>query len=147
MKNKEIKILKNGEISKVSLKNIDFDKLDYGNTNDIGIDSFGILQLPIFTGSWKRPKFSHNEYYLVEIINENYTKKTDYSTYSSTTHRFTIKIKQVINGREKQVGDVFWKRGKNLYPNYYEINRASQENLNNKHERSSNLKDELTSIY
>ena len=135
----KIKILKDGTLSKVSLKNVDFEKLNYGNTNDIGVDSIGILQLPIFTGSWKKPKFSHYEYYLAEIVNENYTHKTDYYSYSSTTHRFTIVVKQVISGSEKRVGNKFWKRGKNLYSNYYEIERASQENLNNKHERSYSL--------
>lgn len=130
-----IKMLKNGKISKTSLKNINFDKIDFYNTNDIGIGSVGVLRLCVFSGSFKKPKFSHYEYYLVDVINENYKQKTDYCSYVSTKHRFTLKVRQVLNGDEKRVNDTFTKRGKNLYGNYYEIKKASMESLIEKHQR------------
>ena len=135
----KIKLLKNGKLSKVSLKNIDFKNLNYYNSNDIGRGSVGILRLCIFTGSFRNAKFSHYEYYLAEVVNDNHTVKDSYTSFQSTTHRFTITIREVISGSEKKVGDKFTKRGKNLYGNYHEIERADSEELKYKHDRKTEI--------
>lgn len=134
-----IKILKNGKISKTSLKNINFENLDFSNTNDIGRGSYGILRLCIFTGSFRNAKFSHYEYYLVKVINDTYKQTTDFCTYLSTKHRFTLEVVQVISGNEKKIGDKFVKRGKNLYGNYHELIKADIEELVYKHDRKALL--------
>ena len=43
----DIKILKNGTISKTSLKKVDFENLDFDNTNDIGMNSVGVLRFSL----------------------------------------------------------------------------------------------------
>lgn len=134
-----IKILKNGTISKTSLKKVDFENLDFDNTNDIGMNSVGVLRLCIFNGSFRNARFSHYEYYLVKVTNENYTKNTDFISYTSIKHRFSLEVIQVISGTEKKVGDKFTKRGKNLYGNYHEIEHSSKEYLSLKHENRASL--------
>lgn len=134
-----IKILKNGTISKTSLKKVDFENLDFDNTNDIGMNSVGVLRLCIFNGSFRNARFSHYEYYLVKVTNENYTKNTDFISYTSIKHRFSLEVIQVISGTEKKVGDKFTKRGKNLYGNYHEIEHSSEEYLSLKHENRASL--------
>ena len=135
----DIKILKNGTISKTSLKKVNFENLDFDNTNDIGMNSVGVLRLCIFNGSFRNARFSRYEYYLVKVTNENYTKNTDFISYTSIKHRFSLDVIQVISGTEKKVGDKFTKRGKNLYGNYHEIEHSSKEYLSLKHESRASL--------
>jgi hypothetical protein len=103
----------------------------FGNTNDIGVGSLGILKLPIFTGSRMRPRYSHDEYYKVKVVADNYA--------DNYTHRFTVEVLEVLEGTSKKVGSKFWKQGRNFYDNYFEITSAPQETLDKKHKRKEDL--------
>ena len=109
------------------MKNLEnIEKLEFGARN-VATGSTGILRNPIFTGSYRNARFSHFEYYEVKIVNNNYD-------YNKGYHRFTCEVLAVIKG-DKKVGAKFTKRGKNLYPNYYEEIYASQEAFEEKAEK------------
>ena len=123
---------KDGKLTKPFFKKIKDNPeiLDYSNADDIGISSIGIIKVDLFSGGFgnfkRHHKYLGSKYYLIEIVNDNYT---------NGLHRFTCHVLQVISG-SKSVGDKFTKRGKNLYENYYEIEQASLKSLANKHNRA-----------
>lgn len=112
-------------------ESVQYKTIQYGNTNDIGVGSVGILKLPVFIGSYKKPKYSHDEYYKVKVIADNYA--------DNQTHRFTVEVLEVLEGTSKKVGSKFWKQGRNFYDNYSEITPANQETLDKKHKRKEVL--------
>lgn len=60
----------------------------------------------IFTGSHRKPKFSHTETHTVEVVDDSYGGKRG-------QHSFKLKV---IESDGRQAGEVFRKMGRNLYP-------------------------------
>jgi hypothetical protein len=67
-------------------------------------------QFPIFTGSFRNAKFSHDVTIKGEILKDSYGKE-------SGQHTFTIKVLESSDLNNFQVGCYFLKKGRNLYPN------------------------------
>lgn len=103
----------------------DYTKYNYGNSSDIAEGSEGILRVPIFSGSYLHAKYEGEEYYRVRIYSSGGYDERNH-------HTFRVEVLEVLEGNKK-VGSKFGKRGKNLYPNYYEIKKASEEARNSKH--------------
>lgn len=104
---------------------MNYKELNYGNSSDIAEGSEGILKVPVFSGSWRNAKYEGDEYYRVRIYSSGRYDERNH-------HTFRVEVLEVLEGRKK-VGSKFSKRGKNLYPNYYELKEASEEARNSKH--------------
>lgn len=60
----------------------------------------------IFTGSYKKPEFSHTATHVVRILRESYGARKG-------QHSFSL---EVIESTERNKGGVFRKMGRNIYP-------------------------------
>jgi hypothetical protein len=68
-----------------------------------------VLKHPQFSGTWKKPKFSHYNYYLVEVLRHSYG-------VDKGQHTFTVKVLKSFDS-DKFQGDEFRIKGRNLYSN------------------------------
>lgn len=96
------------------------------NTGNLAEGCTGILQLPIFTGSFKNAKFDHNEYYKINVIDSSYSEN------DNNKHWFKCEVVEVLEGDNKKVGDIFRKQGKNFYSNFMQLTAVPEEALERK---------------
>ncbi len=87
----------------------------------------------IFTGSYKKPKFSHTATHTVRILRESYGARRG-------QHSFTL---EVIESTERRRGEVFRKMGRNLYPTaqVIEYPKDHQEKVEEKRARAAIAKE------
>ena len=67
-------------------------------------------QLPVFTGSYKNAKFSHNVSVKMQVIKESYGAERG-------QHTFTLLCLESSHPEDFAVGKTYRKKGRNLYPN------------------------------
>lgn len=94
-------------------------------------------ELPVFEGSWRNPKFSHNVLVKAVVTKENYG--------SDFTHRFTFEVLE-SDDSNFVVGKKYRKNGDNLYPNIIEI-ISQPENYDELAEEKSLRKEENSSRF
>ncbi len=73
---------------------------------------------PIFTGSFRNAKFSHDVIIKGKILKDSYGKETG-------QHTFTFEIIESSDNREFTVGYNYRKKGRNIYPNINEFTYPS----------------------
>lgn len=99
------------------------------HTGNLAEGCSGILQLPIFTGSHLNPKFSHNEYYKVNVIDSSYSEN------DNNKHWFKLQVTEVLSGTAKVVGSKFRKQGKNFYANFQQLTDVPEQALKRKQQQ------------
>ena len=71
------------------------------------------VKFPCFTGSWKKPKYSHDATIKCRVVKESYGVQT-------AQHTFQLEVIETDDS-DYPVGRTFKKMGRNLYPNIVEI--------------------------
>lgn len=75
-----------------------------------------IVDQPVFTGSYRNAKYSHNRVFEAVVIKDSYGPSTGH-------HNFTLEVITASDDGSLQPGDIKRIRGKNLYPNSTIINQ------------------------
>ena len=99
-----------------------------GRTLDVARGATVLFKQPVFTGSFRSPKFAGNRYVHGSIVADSYGAKTG-------QHTFTIEIIASEGVDALTQGDKLRIKGRNLYANCRTIERAPEKNYEEKHAR------------
>ena len=116
----------------INKQDINYEKIDFQNAEDIANGSLGVVRVCVYNTTIKKYRY---EYYLCKVIKNNYiVKKGQYNH-----HFFRLEVVQVLNGKKKNVGDIFTRNGKQLYKNYHELRQAKYVCRNAKHKQKFDI--------
>lgn len=97
----------------MEINGVDLKELNYRNADDIANGSKGIYRLYVYNHTKREYRY---EYYLCRVVQNKYLGY----------HQFSLKVEKVLNGTKKVVGNIINTNGRQLYRNYYEMEKAKE---------------------